>query len=92
VDRCRGRIVEVFDLAFLRRPKRHPIDQAKTVTIRAKTFRTKGHTSVSNAVQILPRHGKAATVGYEDKTEDAKRLAEDVRGRLGIREIQILDR
>jgi hypothetical protein len=92
VDRYRGRIVEAFDLPFLHRPKRHAMGDTMAVTIRAKTFRTKGHSSLSNAVQILLGGGEAVTVGYEDAIEDAKRLAEHVRGVLAIREVQILDR
>lgn len=75
VDPSSGSIAEVFDLWIYRRAKRYHIDEVKTVRISRKTFRTKGHSSQANAVEIVLRNDTVITVTYEDQIEDARAVA-----------------
>jgi len=90
VDLSQGRVVEMFDIGFYRRAKIYALDQIKAVTIRKKVFRTKGHSSISNAVQILLLNDEVVTVGYEKALEDAKNLAEHVRNSVGNSQVQVI--
>lgn len=78
VEPFRGSIAEVLDFRFYRRVKRYAVDQVKTVRVRRKTIRTRGHSSQTNAVEIVLRNDKVITVTYEDRGDNAKEVAAQV--------------
>lgn len=83
VNRDTGRIIDMFDLRIYQQKKVYCIDQVKSVSIGEKTFRTKGHSSHSYAVQILMDDQKRVTAGYEKDIAEARKLAEYVSNSLG---------